>query len=82
MCAYNRINGDWACENEQTLKTMLKGYYNFSGFVAAIGEQQTNDFTTEKAIRNGLDIEMPRPKKFSLDAIQQGLDAKEFTMGI
>ena len=23
MCSYNRINGDWACENEETLKTML-----------------------------------------------------------
>ena len=20
MCSYNRINGDWACENEETLK--------------------------------------------------------------
>ena len=65
MCAYNRINGDWACENEQTLKTMLRGYYNFSGFVVSDwGATDHNDFTTEKAIRNGLDIEMPRPKNF------------------
>ena len=81
MCAYNRINGDWACENEQTLKTMLRGYYNFSGFVVSDWSATVHDdFTTEKAIRNGLDIEMPIPKKFTLDAIQQGLDAKEFTM--
>ena len=33
MCAYNRVNGVWACENPFTLKTMLKGRYNFSGFV-------------------------------------------------
>ena len=24
MCAYNRINGDWACENELTLNTMSR----------------------------------------------------------
>lgn len=31
--ADNRINGKWSCENPETLKTMLKGYFNFSGFV-------------------------------------------------
>jgi beta-glucosidase-like glycosyl hydrolase len=31
--AYNRVNGVYACENPLTLKTMLKGRYNFSGFV-------------------------------------------------
>ena len=30
MCSYNRINGVWACENKDTLRTMLKGYFNFS----------------------------------------------------
>ena len=33
MCAYNRINGDWACEQPLTLKNVLKTWYNFSGFV-------------------------------------------------
>ena len=31
MCAYNRINGKWACEQPLTLKKMLKGHFNFSG---------------------------------------------------
>jgi beta-glucosidase len=35
MCAYNRVNGVYACENPFTLKTMLKGRYNFSGFVVS-----------------------------------------------
>ena len=29
----NRINDNWSCENPETLKTMLKGYFNFSGFI-------------------------------------------------
>ena len=31
MCAYNLVNGVYACENPMTLETMLKGRYNFSG---------------------------------------------------
>jgi beta-glucosidase-like glycosyl hydrolase len=33
---YNRVNGVYACENPTTLSTMLKGYYNFSGFVVSV----------------------------------------------
>lgn len=33
MCAYNLVNGVYACENPFTLRTMLRGRYNFSGFV-------------------------------------------------
>ncbi len=33
MCAYNLVNGVYACQNPFTLRTMLRGRYNFSGFV-------------------------------------------------
>lgn len=33
--ADNLINGKYACENKATLKEMLKGTYNFSGFVVS-----------------------------------------------
>lgn len=35
-CRYNLVNGVYACENKETLKTMLKGYYNFSGFIVRV----------------------------------------------
>ena len=35
MCAYNRINNIYACENKHTLNEMLKGYANFSGFIVS-----------------------------------------------
>lgn len=35
MCSYNLVNGVYACENSVTLGTMLKGRYNFSGFVVS-----------------------------------------------
>jgi beta-glucosidase len=81
MCSYNRINGDWACENEETLKTMLKGYYNFSGFVVSDwGATVHDDFTTKDAVQHGLDIEMPRPVRFSETNLQNGINAQNFTM--
>ena len=39
--ADNLVNGVYACENEQTLKTMLKGYYNFSGFIVSVRRHNT-----------------------------------------
>ncbi|CAO3673667.1 unnamed protein product [Umbelopsis ramanniana] len=33
MCFYNRINGTYACENDGTLNTILKGELIFQGFV-------------------------------------------------
>jgi beta-glucosidase len=33
MCAYNKVNGDYACENNGTLNTDLRNSLGFSGFV-------------------------------------------------
>ena len=31
MCSYNRINGTYACENRDTLTTILKRQFGFTG---------------------------------------------------
>jgi len=33
MCSFNKINGEYSCENAMTLRTVLKGQIGFSGFV-------------------------------------------------
>jgi len=33
MCSYNRVNGDYACENKYLLTDLLKKDWNFKGFV-------------------------------------------------
>ena len=33
MCSLNKVNEEWACENEQVLTVDLKGRMNFSGWV-------------------------------------------------
>ena len=35
MCAYNRVNGDYACENKYLLTDVLKKDWNFKGFVVS-----------------------------------------------
>ncbi len=55
MCSYNRVNGLFACDNADTLKTILKGQIGFKGFVTSDwGAVHNVNF-----INNGLDMEMP-----------------------
>ncbi len=62
MCSYNRVNGNWACENPFTLKTMLKGRYNYSGFVVS---DWGATHSTVGSLLAGLDIEMPNGQYFT-----------------
>jgi beta-glucosidase len=55
MCSYNRVNGPFACDSADTLKTILKGEIGFKGFV-------TSDWGAVHSvlfINQGLDMEMP-----------------------
>jgi beta-glucosidase len=33
MCSFNKINGEYSCQNAMTLRTVLKGQLRFTGFV-------------------------------------------------
>jgi beta-glucosidase len=33
MCSFNKINGEYSCQNSMSLRTVLKGQIGFSGFV-------------------------------------------------
>jgi beta-glucosidase len=56
MCAYNRVNGSYMCENDRLLNRILKQEWGFTGFV-------TSDFgathSTVASANAGLDVEMP-----------------------
>jgi beta-glucosidase len=56
MCAYNRINGDYACENTYTLTDVLKKQWGFPGFVIS---DWAATHSTVKASAAGLDQEQP-----------------------
>lgn len=56
MCSYNRVNGDFACENKWLLTDVLKKDWKFPGFVLS---DWGGTHSTEKASAAGLDNEQP-----------------------
>ncbi len=56
MCAYNRVNGDYACENSYLLTDVLKKDWHFPGFVLS---DWGGTHSTVKASAAGLDHEEP-----------------------
>jgi beta-glucosidase len=56
MCSYNRLSGDYACENKYLLTDLLKKDWNFKGFVLS---DWGGTHSTEKASAAGLDHEEP-----------------------
>jgi len=60
MSAYNRINGVWASENHRLLVEILKGEWQFDGLVMS----DWYGTYSERAISNGLDLEMPGPARW------------------
>jgi beta-glucosidase len=71
MCSYNRVNGDFACENKYLLTDVLKKDWKFPGFVVS---DWGGTHSTEKASAAGLDNEEPGSFFFS-DKFKAALDA-------
>ena len=72
MCSYNKVNGDWACENDWLLNHVLKGNWKYPGFVVSDWEAT---HTTVKAALAGLDMQMPGDEFFGKpleDAVHSG----------
>ncbi len=56
MCSYNRINGEFGCQNSYTLTDVLKKDWGFKGFVVS---DWAGTHSTVKASAAGLDQEQP-----------------------
>lgn len=56
MCSYNKINGTWACENDNALNKLLKQELGFQGYVMTDWNAQ---HSTVQAANTGLDMTMP-----------------------
>lgn len=52
MCAYNKVNGDWACENDHLLNNVLKRDWGYPGWVMS---DWGAVHSTVKAANAGLD---------------------------
>ena len=56
MCSYNRVNGEYACENKYLLSDVLKKDWGFQGFVLS---DWGATHSAAKASHAGLDMEQP-----------------------
>ncbi|CAM0139091.1 unnamed protein product [Umbelopsis sp. WA50703] len=61
MCSYNKINGTYACENDNTLTKILKQEMRFQGFVQS---DWTATHSGAKSANAGLDMDMPGPDAY------------------
>ena len=52
MCSYNKVDGDFACENDWLLNKVLKGDFGFRGYVMS---DWGAVHSTVKSVMNGLD---------------------------
>lgn len=62
MCGFNKINGDYACESHALLADLLKGEWNFQGFVLSDFNSITDGL---KAALAGTDLDMPSGLKMN-----------------
>ena len=75
MCSYNRVNGDYACENRYLLTDVLKKDLRFKGFVVS---DWGATHSTVKASHAGLDQEQPGNNFFG-DDLKKAVEAGEVT---
>jgi len=71
MCSYNRVNGDYACENKYLLTDILKKEWNFKGFVVSDWQ---GTHSGAKASAAGLDHEEPGEIFFG-DALKKEVES-------
>jgi beta-glucosidase len=71
MCSYNRVNGDYACENDYLLNQALKHDFGFKGWVMS---DWGGTHSTAKAANAGLDMEMPGTNFFG-DGLKQAVQS-------
>jgi beta-glucosidase len=74
MTAYNRLNGPFCAEHAGPLAGILRGEWEFEGFVLtdwyALG-------STAGSAEAGLDLEMPGPGRFFGPALARAVEAGE-----
>ena len=73
MCSYNRVNGDFACENSYLLTDVLKKAFHFKGFVLS---DWGGTHSSVKASHAGLDQEQP-DKIFFGDTLKKAVESGE-----
>jgi len=76
MCSYNRVNGDYACENKYLMTDVLKKDWKFKGFVVSDWQ---GTHSAAKASAAGLDHEEPG-EIFYAEALKKEVESGKVPM--
>lgn len=76
MCAYNRVNDVYACENNETI-SQLKDTMGFQGWVMS---DWTATHSTVQSVKAGMDQEMPVGLYYSENHLENALNSGEIEM--
>ncbi|MET3922911.1 glycoside hydrolase family 3 C-terminal domain-containing protein [Arthrobacter sp. UYEF20] len=79
MCSYPRLNGVFACENEELLTDWLREDLGFEGYVMS---DRGATHSTAPAIKAGLDLEFASPRWFTPELIHAALDAGTLAVAV
>lgn len=77
MCAYNRLNGTYCCENEWLLNKVLRQEWGFNGIVMTDWGAMNNRV---KALKAGLNLEMPSSSGYNDRKLIAAVKSGELTM--
>lgn len=76
MSSYNPVNGVYASQNRHLLTEILREDWGFEGFVMS---DWNSLYSTVPAIKNGLNLEMPRGKWINQKTVAAALEEGEIT---
>jgi len=76
MCAYNRINGDYACESQFLLGKVLKGDWQYPGWVMS---DWGASHSLAPALKAGLDQESPQDGPY-FDGLKAAVERGEVSL--
>jgi beta-glucosidase len=79
MCAYNRVNGVYACEHEGLLDQTLRKQWGFRGLVMS---DWGADHGFPRAMRAGLDLEMPVADAYKPAVLRKALEDKTIDLAM
>ena len=74
MASYNRINGDYGCENIHTLRELLRNEWGYKGLVMSDWSAVDNRV---KSIKAGCDLEMPSSGKMRVQEVVEAVKSGE-----
>ncbi|MBI9094141.1 MAG: glycoside hydrolase family 3 protein [Sphaerochaeta sp.] len=77
MTSYNQVNGTYCSEHPYLLNVILRNEWGFDGLVLSDWDSL---YSTEKAIKDGVDLEMPAAKWFAPVKVRRALAEETVSM--